>query len=161
MSHLQWEWQWTEESALDLVVSDLVQCWYPPAIILLNGSLGSGKTAITQRLFACLGVKERVKSPTFDLVHTYELNSQRLVHVDLYRLGPADDLNSLDLPKPDEAATMLVAEWGDALAALYPDRFDASIAMVGAGARRLTVKAWGQRSEARLAHWIRESQAGK
>ncbi len=151
---LEWVWEWADESALAEVVNELAQFWCPPAVVLLEGAMGSGKTTLTKYLFSRLGVSARVKSPTFDLVHTYQLGAQSLVHVDLYRLGVEEDLDSLDLPKPDEADTMLIVEWGQPLALRYPDRFDATILVVGSHARRMTVSAHGAHSEARLGEWM-------
>jgi tRNA threonylcarbamoyladenosine biosynthesis protein TsaE len=79
-------------------------------LVVLNGPLGAGKTALTQGIGAGLGVRGTVVSPTFVIarVHQGELP---LVHVDAYRLGSLDEVDDLDLDvSTDEAVT--VVEWG-------------------------------------------------
>jgi tRNA threonylcarbamoyladenosine biosynthesis protein TsaE len=79
-------------------------------LVVLNGPLGAGKTALTQGIGAGLAVRGTVVSPTFVIarVHKGELP---LVHVDAYRLGSLDEVDDLDLDvSTDEAVT--VVEWG-------------------------------------------------
>ncbi len=67
-------------------------------IILLHGSLGSGKTCFTQGLCRGLDVSQAVVSPTFTLVNTY---TGRLVvhHLDFYRIDPGADLTDIGVPE--------------------------------------------------------------
>ena len=60
----------------------------PPALILLSGDLGAGKTTLTKGIASGVGAadEDEVTSPTFTLVHKYEGRS-RVYHVDLYRIG--------------------------------------------------------------------------
>jgi tRNA threonylcarbamoyladenosine biosynthesis protein TsaE len=79
-------------------------------LVVLNGPLGAGKTALTQGIGAGLAVRGTVVSPTFVIarVHRGELP---LVHVDAYRLGSLDEVDDLDLDvSTDEAVT--IVEWG-------------------------------------------------
>ncbi|MEK7622098.1 MAG: tRNA (adenosine(37)-N6)-threonylcarbamoyltransferase complex ATPase subunit type 1 TsaE [Patescibacteria group bacterium] len=77
-------------------------------VVALQGDLGSGKTSFTQAVARVLGIKERVTSPTFVIMKTYQWQGfplpkskgnpfspwRRLVHIDCYRLeGPADLLH--------------------------------------------------------------------
>lgn len=43
-----------------------------PAVFLLYGELGCGKTEFVRRLAKCYQVQEKVQSPTFNLMHTYQ-----------------------------------------------------------------------------------------
>ncbi|CCP88139.1 tRNA (adenosine(37)-N6)-threonylcarbamoyltransferase complex ATPase subunit type 1 TsaE [Candidatus Phytoplasma solani] len=54
-------------------------------IILLQGTLGSGKTAFAKGLISSLGVKQIVNSPTFVIVKTYFTSLRNIYHLDLYR----------------------------------------------------------------------------
>lgn len=92
----------------------------PGDIILLAGGLGVGKTLFTTGLAAGLGIEEQVLSPSFVLVRHYRSGFLPLVHVDVYRLGTAnefDDLEVLDLGVDG----VVVIEWGDALEAELPE----------------------------------------
>src|SRR5437899_12027280 len=55
-------------------------------VIGLTGDLGAGKTELVKGLAHGLGVKTRVHSPTFALLHEYTDGRLPLFHVDLYRL---------------------------------------------------------------------------
>ena len=52
----------------------------PPALILLSGELGAGKTTLTKGIVSGLGAarEDEVTSPTFTLVHKYEQRHARL-----------------------------------------------------------------------------------
>jgi len=82
--------------------------------ILLWGELGAGKTLLVRGIAEGLGCDERVTSPTFNLAHRYH---GRLVvhHLDLYRLGPRDDLHDIGIDAVlDETAAggaVLLVEW--------------------------------------------------
>lgn len=52
----------------------------------LTGDLGSGKTQLVKGLAHGLGIRARLQSPTFSLVHEYHDGTVPLFHLDLYRL---------------------------------------------------------------------------
>jgi tRNA threonylcarbamoyladenosine biosynthesis protein TsaE len=86
-------------------------------IILLDGTLGAGKTIFVKGLGSALGLDEHdVTSPSFTLVNRYEARLT-LYHLDLYRLADgasaayAVDLDELLL---DEQA-VIVIEWAERL----------------------------------------------
>lgn len=66
----------------------------PNSFLLLQGSLGIGKTTFTQLLAKKLGIKEKVSSPTFTVFQQYTIEKDyKLNHFDFFRLSPKDDLN--------------------------------------------------------------------
>ena len=83
-------------------------------IILLHGSLGSGKTCFTQGLCRGLDVTQKVVSPTFTLINTY---SGRIPvhHLDFYRIEPGADLADIGVPEildqVWDRAAVAVVEW--------------------------------------------------
>jgi tRNA threonylcarbamoyladenosine biosynthesis protein TsaE len=94
-------------------------------LVLLGGDLGAGKTTFTQGLARALGVAERVTSPTFTLVHSYEGRGLRLIHADIYRLEHLQEVIDLGLPELLEEGAAAVVEWGDLAApALLPDHLN-------------------------------------
>jgi tRNA threonylcarbamoyl adenosine modification protein YjeE len=95
----------------------------PGDLVLLQGDLGAGKTALARAVVrALLGDPMlEVPSPSFALVQPYEGNGRVILHADLYRLADAreiDELGLFDVPE----ATVLV-EWPERAPALF-DRAD-------------------------------------
>ncbi|MCY0880372.1 MAG: tRNA (adenosine(37)-N6)-threonylcarbamoyltransferase complex ATPase subunit type 1 TsaE [Firmicutes bacterium] len=135
----------------------LARLWYAPSAVILQGELGAGKTHLIQSVLAAWGWKGLVKSPTFDLVHPYDLPNFTVYHVDLYRLGAdTEDLDVLGLPNLTEENAVILAEWGTALANIYTEYFLCQIDMVATDRRRITVHAQGARMQARMRQWEKE-----
>ena len=88
----------------------------PPALILLTGDLGAGKTTLTKGIATGLDAAEidEVTSPTFTLVHKYE-RAARVYHVDLYRIGSVHDLETLGLEDVFSERAVVIVEWPDRL----------------------------------------------
>ena len=62
-------------------------------VILFNGNLGSGKTTLIQLICQKLKIKEKVLSPTFNLINEYEINdNMKVYHFDLYRIKSIQEL---------------------------------------------------------------------
>ncbi|WP_280339100.1 tRNA (adenosine(37)-N6)-threonylcarbamoyltransferase complex ATPase subunit type 1 TsaE [Nocardia neocaledoniensis] len=88
-------------------------------LVVLDGPLGAGKTALTRGIAAGLGVEGRVSSPTFIIARAHKAGQRPdgspgvpLVHVDAYRLaGDLDELDALDLDT-DLHHAVVVVEWG-------------------------------------------------
>ncbi|SRR6185437_11477840 len=85
-------------------------------LVVLSGSLGAGKTTLTQGIGTGLGVRGPVTSPTFVIArqHPSLRGGPGLVHADAYRLGSRAEVDDLDLDT-DVATSVTVVEWGDGL----------------------------------------------
>lgn len=93
-------------------------------LVILDGPLGAGKTALTRGIAAGLGVTGRVSSPTFIIAREHRPGAPGdpgLVHVDAYRLGGLDELDALDLDT-DLEDCVVVVEWGEGVAERLADR---------------------------------------
>jgi tRNA threonylcarbamoyladenosine biosynthesis protein TsaE len=93
----------------------------PGDLVILNGPLGAGKTALTQGIGAGLGVTGRVVSPTFVIARVHP-GRLPLVHVDAYRLGSLAEVDDLDLDV-DVARSVTVVEWGAGLVERLTDAY--------------------------------------
>ena len=54
-------------------------------VVLLEGPLGAGKTTLVRGMLAGLGHREPVRSPTFNLIQTFDTELP-VMHADLYRV---------------------------------------------------------------------------
>jgi tRNA threonylcarbamoyladenosine biosynthesis protein TsaE len=88
-----------------------------PALILLTGELGAGKTTLTKGIASGAGAAEidEVTSPTFTLVHKYERGT-RVYHIDLYRIGDARDFETLGLEDLFSERAVVIIEWPEKMA---------------------------------------------
>ncbi|MGC4962242.1 tRNA (adenosine(37)-N6)-threonylcarbamoyltransferase complex ATPase subunit type 1 TsaE [Gordonia sp. DT218] len=93
-------------------------------LVILDGPLGAGKTAMARGIGAGLQVLGRVSSPTFIIAREHRPSRPGLpgmIHVDAYRLGGLDELDALDLDS-DLTGAVIVVEWGDGVAERLADR---------------------------------------
>ena len=106
----------------------------PGAVVYLHGDLGAGKSTMARAWLRALGVPGAVRSPTYTLVEPYELaGGGRALHLDLYRIGAAGELEFLGLDDPAGVALWLV-EWPERGAgALPPPDLEVHLALSGAG----------------------------
>lgn len=89
-------------------------------LLVLSGDLGAGKTCLVQGLGPALGVVDRITSPTFTLVATYDgAEGIRLNHLDVYRIEDASEMIDLDLPDLLEDGVTVI-EWGERIEAALP-----------------------------------------
>ena len=91
-------------------------------VVSLTGDLGAGKTTFVQGAAAGLGVEQHVLSPTFNLVREYE-GRWCVYHVDVYRLDRLQDVVDLGMGEMLDSGGVVFVEWGDAIAALFPDEY--------------------------------------
>jgi tRNA threonylcarbamoyladenosine biosynthesis protein TsaE len=87
-----------------------------PALVLLSGELGAGKTTLTKGIVSGLGAtsEDEVTSPTFTLVHKYG-GGVPVYHVDLYRIADFHDLETLGLEDVFAGNAVVIVEWPDKL----------------------------------------------
>ncbi len=81
-------------------------------IVFLDGDLGTGKTTLVKEIIFALGIKEKVKSPTFTIIEPYELNNKNIYHIDLYRINDPSELEIIGLREYlNESEAIIFIEW--------------------------------------------------
>ena len=123
-------------------------------VICLHGSLGAGKTFLTQAIAEGLNIAAEyyVTSPSFALMHEYP-GRLVLYHIDCYRLQDEDDVEAAGLMDAIEGGGLAVIEWPERLGSLTPrKRLDIILKITGEENREMFIspqgEAWVERIEA-------------
>jgi tRNA threonylcarbamoyladenosine biosynthesis protein TsaE len=115
----------------------------PPALVLLSGDLGSGKTTLTKGMVAGLGAatEDEVTSPTFTLVHVYGApHAVQVYHADLYRIESFHDFETLGLEDIFAKPAVVILEWSERFPLQLPwPQLRLRLEHLGGDARRITV----------------------
>jgi len=108
-------WRTASEAETEALGKALAAELAPDGVLLLSGDLGAGKTVLARGIAAGLGIDPReVQSPTFTLIREHAGERGRLVHVDLYRLEPAE-AEALGLDELLAGPGVKVVEWAERL----------------------------------------------
>jgi tRNA threonylcarbamoyladenosine biosynthesis protein TsaE len=110
------------EAATQRLAACIASRLHPGDTLLLEGGIGTGKTAFARALIRATtgNPAEDVPSPTFTLVQTYPSPRGEIWHTDLYRLSHPDEARELGLTEAMDHAICLV-EWPGRLGDLAPD----------------------------------------
>jgi len=117
----------------------------PGDVLLLVGSLGTGKTCLTQGIAWGLDIKEYALSPSFVIVR--ELYGRLpLYHIDLYRLDRTEEIMELGLDEYLYGNGVCVVEWAEkGLSELPPEHLLVQIGYLADTDRSFQFKPSGQR----------------
>lgn len=81
-------------------------------IILLEGNLGSGKTTLVKFFCDFLNIKDKVLSPTFNIINEYNIDeNNKIYHFDLYRLKSKAELIEIDFLDYIDSGNYCFIEW--------------------------------------------------
>jgi len=101
----------TEEVETLQIAAKLANNLASGMIIYLHGPLGAGKTTFTRGFLRALGLLEKVKSPTYTLIESYEINQKKIFHFDLYRLRDAEELIYIGVKDYFTSDSICLIEW--------------------------------------------------
>ncbi len=92
-------------------------------IILLNGTLGAGKTHFVKGLAKGLGIADHVTSPTFTIENIYRGTDYTLNHFDVYRVNDEAEILDLGFEEAIYSDAISVIEWSDLIPGILPNEF--------------------------------------
>ena len=103
-------------SHLRTLAHQLVKKFKNPQLVLLQGTLGSGKSQMVRFMCEALGCLE-AHSPAFTLINSY---GEGISHIDLYRLKDREDLESTGFWDVFAHSHLVFIEWADLLEESLP-----------------------------------------
>ncbi len=116
-------------------------------VLLLSGDLGAGKTSFTQGFAKGLGISQRIISPTFIIMRSYDIlenekGFKKFFHVDLYRTESEHDIEGLGLLElMSDKENIVVIEWPDRLGKLKPEkRWEISFTTLSENSRKIMIE---------------------
>ena len=80
-------------------------------LVFLRGPLGAGKTTLVRGWLRSLGYEGPVKSPTFTLIEPYEMDSNQILHFDLYRIANPSEIEYIGMLELLETSQLQFVEW--------------------------------------------------
>ena len=131
-------------------------------IICLSGDMGAGKTAFAAGIGKGWGAKTPLTSPTFNLIHEHvrDKDSQRLFHLDCYRLESAFDAENIGLDDVLNGRGPVIFEWPEHIESVLPkERLWVELRILEPTRRNFIFNAVGKRYE-ELVRQFRESTFG-
>jgi len=100
-----------DESAMHDFAADIAKTCTTPMIIYLVGELGVGKTTFVRGFLRALGYEGHVKSPTFTLIESYEIDHRHIHHFDLYRVENPSELEFIGIRDYFTEDAISLIEW--------------------------------------------------
>lgn len=131
----------------------------PADVVVLEGPLGAGKTALVRGIARGWGTLDRVTSPTYVLVQQYERpsDSHLFFHLDCYRLASVEDAETIGLEDILAADGPAVIEWGKRILKWLPaDHLLITITPSAENERYFHLTAYGPRGNQLIADLRRE-----
>jgi tRNA threonylcarbamoyladenosine biosynthesis protein TsaE len=127
-----------DEDAMAEVAVRMSEHLQAPMVIFFEGDLGAGKTTFARALIQALGHRGRVKSPTYGLLECYPVKNIQVLHLDLYRIVDAGELEYLGIRDLLDPNTVLLVEWPQNGQGALPQP-DVSLKLDDAGEKRLLI----------------------
>lgn len=89
-------------------------------IVYLNGDLGAGKSFLSRAFIQSFLPTQKVKSPTYTLVESYQAPQFLIQHFDLYRLCDPEELEFLAIRELLAGQVIALVEWPEKGAGVMP-----------------------------------------
>ena len=135
------EWCVASEKETALVAEQLAPLLKKGDIVLLNGTLGVGKTTFVRALIQhLLKTEVDVPSPTYTLLQMYDTPNFTVYHFDFYRLKSPEEAYEVGIEDAFSDGVSLI-EWPDKVASLLPNKCKAiTFQILEDGCRKITAE---------------------
>lgn len=112
----------------------------PGSLVLLQGTLGAGKTVFTKGIAEALSISSTITSPTFPIIQEYS-GRLGLNHIDLYRVDTSEDFEQLGILELLDSEAISVIEWSDKMRDQLPEEaIQVNISIDPDGTRRISIE---------------------
>lgn len=101
-------WRKAYECDLESLVLELKDLIKKPAVVILSGPMGSGKTTFTRTFTSVVEPLSMASSPTYAVIN----EGTKMVHADFYRLESDEEVLHLELPLYLQSKDYFLVEWG-------------------------------------------------
>ncbi len=126
----------------------------PGSVVALIGELGTGKTVFVRGVAHAFGVKEKITSPTFTLIHEYHSKvteskvkksefgkNIHLYHMDLFRMNNVKEIADIGAEDYFYGDGICLVEWAEKLEKLLPkDSILVTIEHLGGNQRKIQIE---------------------
>lgn len=100
-----------DEQQLQQFAKKIAHLCHAPFLIFLKGELGVGKTTFARAFIQSLGISDKVKSPTYQIVESYRTTQQLIFHFDLYRIHNPLELDEFGIDDYFKQSAIFLIEW--------------------------------------------------
>ncbi|HEY6722084.1 MAG TPA: tRNA (adenosine(37)-N6)-threonylcarbamoyltransferase complex ATPase subunit type 1 TsaE [Burkholderiales bacterium] len=115
-----WTAHLPDDAATSNLGARLASCIAPGMRVYVSGELGSGKTTLIRGLLRALGVRDRVKSPSYALVELYVVSRLDLYHFDFYRFLDDLEFGDAGLAEYFQGNGVCLVEWPERAGGALP-----------------------------------------
>ncbi len=134
-----------EDATLDFAQKLALEPGLSDACVSLLGDLGAGKTTLVRALLRALGVKGTIKSPTYALLESYQLEREGhawvISHMDFYRFTDPSQWEEAGFRDVFVAPGLKLYEWPERVEALLPVAdLEIRIQVSSEGSREVTLR---------------------
>ena len=118
-------------SQIDNLSKKILSKIYKTDCIYLFGELGSGKTTFARSLIHQLQKKNKIHktevlSPTFNLLHEYQIKSFKVLHYDFYRLKKNKEIEQLAIDENSKNVIKII-EWPEKIKRKNTNRLEITL----------------------------------
>jgi tRNA threonylcarbamoyladenosine biosynthesis protein TsaE len=116
-------------------------------VMALEGDLGGGKTTFLQGFAKALGIKDKILSPTFVIMKSFQIPPKKRIifkkfyHFDCYRLAKGNDILSLGFSKIiSDPFNIVAVEWSEKIKdALPPETVKIKFDFINGNKRKIEI----------------------